>query len=148
MKINMNKVITKVSQISHNVFVGAVELNFTNYGSLFDYHESFKIALDMCSMHNLSNWIIEKDDFNDLSIEEYLMVINKWLRYNINSDKNIDAKVALVSKPQESIKLEKYLSLRWFVERLQLPSQVSLVVFRDAKAAYRFALSAKHLQHS
>jgi len=144
----MNKIITKISQISHNGFVGAVELNFSNYGSLFDYHESFKIALDMCSMHNLSNWIIEKDNFNDLPVEEYLMLINKWLRYNVKADQSIDAKVALLSTPHEAIKLEKYLALRWFVERLQLPSHVSLGVFTDVRAAYRFALSAKHLQHT
>ena len=144
----MKKIINNIATISHNVFVGAVELSFTNHGRLIDYHESFKIALDMCAMHQLSNWIIEKNDFYDSSTDEFLLLIHKWVRFNISAKAEIDNKIALVTKPQAAKKIDGLLNNRWFSDNFYLPDKVSLKVFTDQKEAYRFALSARHLQYS
>lgn len=144
----MKKIINNIGTISHNIFVGAVELNFTNHGRLIDYHETFKIALDMCAMHRLSNWIIEKNDFFDVSTDEFLLLIHKWVRFNINANSEIDNKIALITKPQAARKINNFLTYRWFSDKFYLPEKVDFKVFTDQKEAYRFALSARHLQYT
>ncbi|MFW5760299.1 MAG: hypothetical protein ACOCXH_04895 [Cyclobacteriaceae bacterium] len=144
----MKKIINNICTISHNVFVGAVELNFTNHGRLIDYHESFRIALDMCAMHQLSNWIIEKNDFYDLSTNEFLLVVHKWIKFNISAEADIDNKIALVTKPQAARKISNLIDNRWFSDKFYLPKKVSFEVFSEQRQAYRFALSAKHLQYT
>lgn len=144
----MKKIINNICTISHNVFVGAVELNFTNHGRLIDYHESFRIALDMCAMHQLSNWIIEKNDFYDISTDEFLLLIHKYIKFNISANVDIDNKIALITKPQAVKKMNDFLANRWLNDRFYLPKNVSFEIFSEQRQAYRFALSARHLQYT
>lgn len=109
----MNKIMNNVCTIICNDFLNALEINFSKTGSLQEYNESMQLAMDLSIIHQINHWIVEKHDFNDLKLDNFLMLIFSWSKI-VSKRNKADQKVTIITNKIISDRIGTILKKEWW----------------------------------
>ena len=116
----MNKIQNSISTVICNDHLDALEINFQKKGNLQEYNHSMQLAIDLSSMHHINHWIIDKYDFNDISVENFLMLVFNWAKIMKTESKN-DQSLIITSKKEVSDSIYSVLRSNWWLEHYSRP---------------------------
>lgn len=105
-----------ISTIICNDLYEALEINFNKNGELKEYNESMQLAMDLSIIHRVNRWIINKNDFHDLKIESFLMLLFSWSKIVRNRNK-AHQKVIIVTTSEIFKKIHIILQKDWWQRR-------------------------------
>ena len=131
----MYKIISEIATIEYEAEWGAVAVEFQGKGHISKYEQAIEIAQLLAINRNTNHWLFIKNDFSDLSTDQFLLFINacyqRFFRFSI------PCKLALYSKPKAVEKLlVKYAWLKKEEETL------SLGIFKSKSNAYLYLSEA------
>lgn len=67
------------STIKFNPIFDAVEVYFEDNGTMKSYHDTMEDALNLAVLENVNRWIFIKNSFSDLSTDQFLLFLRKWI---------------------------------------------------------------------
>lgn len=114
----MNKIMNNLSTIVCNDFLSALEITFFRSGRLQEYNESMQLATDLSIIHRLNHWMIEKHDYNDLKLENFLMLVFSWAKIVRNRNK-ANQRVTILATADIEAKIRTILKKDWWQNHYQ-----------------------------
>jgi len=110
----MNKIMNNICTIVCNDFLNALEISFTKTGSLQEHTESMQLATDLSIIHRINFWIVQKKDFEDLKLENFLMLLYSWSKIVRNRNK-AEQKINILTSGEISEKINTILKKDWWI---------------------------------
>jgi hypothetical protein len=123
----MNKIINSICTIVCNDSLNALEINFNKNGKLQEYNESMELAMDLSIIRQVNKWIININDFQDLKIESFLMLLFSWSKIVRNRNKE-NHKVIMITSSEISNKINAILKKDWWHKRYNR-SDINIKIF-------------------
>lgn len=128
----MNKIMNNISTIVCNDLLKALEINFSKPGELSQYNESMQLAMDLSVIHRINCWIVEKKNFQDLKLENFLMLLFSWAKIAKNKNK-AGQKVLIVTTADIANKINTILQKEWWQKRYNRPDIKIQTFFQKRK---------------
>ena len=127
----MYKIINEIATIEYEVERRVISVDFQERGHISKYEQAIEIAQLLAINRNTNRWLFVKNNFSDLSTDEFLFFVNTC--YQRFFRLSLTCKLAVYSKPQAFEKLVvKYAWLKKEEEAL------SLGIFKSKSNAYRY----------
>src|SRR5690606_20136142 len=110
--------------IKFNPIFDAIEVHFDQEGTMKSYHEAMEHALNLATIENVNRWVFIKNSFSDLSTDQFLLFLRKWIIRGCHMLKSKGhsslCEVAIITKASASEKLKfKFNRLQSSDEKLQ-----------------------------
>ena len=110
--------------IKYNPIFDAIEVHFDQEGTMKSYHEAMEQALNLATIENVNRWVFVKNSFSDLSTDQFLLFLRKWIIRGCHMLKSKGlatlCEVAIITKSSASEKLKfKFNRLQSSDENLQ-----------------------------
>ena len=65
--------------IKYNPIFDAIEVHFDQEGTMKSYHDAMEQALHLATIENVNRWVFIKKSFSDLSTDQFLFFLRKWV---------------------------------------------------------------------
>lgn len=96
--------------IKYNPIFDAIEVHFDQNGTMKTYHEAMEQALSLALIENVNRWVFVKNSFADLSTDQFLLFLRKWIirGCHILKSKGLSSlcEVAIITKTNSGEKLK------------------------------------------
>lgn len=130
----MLKFINSLATIEVNKEVEAIQVTFRSSGTVHQYLETLRMATSFASLHSLNKYLLVKDEFDDVSCQQFCGLMEDWLSLvNENfSQLNLPkVKVGLLANQDSCKQLSEYISPRYYLYEL-------FAFFSDEKKAFSY----------
>jgi hypothetical protein len=96
--------------IKYNPIFDAIEVHFDQEGTMKSYHEAMEQALNLATIENVNRWVFIKNTFSDVSTDQFLLFLRKWIirGCHILKNKGLSSlcEVAIITESESCEKLK------------------------------------------
>lgn len=75
----MRGVSNESATIKYNPIFDAIEVHFEQEGTMKSYYDAMEHALNLAMIENVNRWIFVKRSFSDLSTDQFILFLRKWI---------------------------------------------------------------------